>query len=168
MATPLRPCCCRTPPDASTGLLPPLTVPGTIASLSLYRDLHSFYAAKNALFAERTSGLIFFENMMGIFFSGIDLTEGVLSEVRPDVRVVVAKQQYDPAVGTPATQVPAFAAVLRLKDPKRFGETVEEAWQKAIGLVNFTRGQQALPGLIIDKANQGAVSYTHLRAHETD
>jgi hypothetical protein len=149
-----------TPPEAGAGLLPPLTVPGTIASLSLYRDLHSFYAAKNTLFPERTSGLIFFENMMGIFFSGIDLTEGVLSEVRPDVRVVVAKQEYDPAVGTPATQVPAFAAVLRLKEPQRFGETIEEAWQKAIGLANFTRGQQALPGLIIDKANQDGVKYT--------
>ena len=149
-----------TPPEAGAGLLPPLTVPGTIASLSLYRDLHAFYAAKDALFPERTSGLIFFENMMGIFFSGIDLTEGVLSEVRPDVRVVVAKQQYDPAVGTPATQVPAFAAVLRLKDSQHFGETVEEAWQKAIGLANFTRGQKALPGLIIDKASQDGVKYT--------
>jgi hypothetical protein len=149
-----------TPPEASAGLLPPLKVPGTIASLSLYRDLHSFYAAKNTLFPERTSGLIFFENMMGIFFSGIDLTEGVLGEVRPDVRVVVAKQQYDSAVGTPAIQMPAFAAVLRLKDPQRFGETVEEAWQKAIGLANFTRGQQALPGLVIDKASQDGVKYT--------
>ena len=135
-------------------------MPGTIASLSLYRDLHSFYAAKNDLFPERTSGLIFFENMMGIFFSGIDLTEGVLSEVRPDVQVVVAKPQYDPAIGTPATQVPAFAAVLRLKGPQRFGETMEEAWQKAIGLANFTRGQKALPGLIIDKASQDGVKYT--------
>ncbi len=149
-----------TPPESGAGLLPPLTVPGTIASLSLYRDLHSFYAAKNDLFPERTSGLIFFENMMGIFFSGIDLTEGVLNEVQPDVRVVVAKPQYDPAVGTPATQVPAFAAVLRLKNPQQFGETVEEAWQKAIGLVNFTRGQQALPGLIIDKESQSGVKYT--------
>ena len=97
---------------------------------------------------------------MGIFFSGIDLTEGVLSEVRPDVRVVVAKQQYDPAIGTPATQVPAFAVVLRLKDPQHFGEIVEEAWQKAIGLANFTRGQKALPGLIIDKASQDGMKYT--------
>jgi hypothetical protein len=56
--------------------------------------------------------------------------------------------------------VPAFAAVLRLKDPQHFGETVEEAWQKAIGLANFTRGQQALPGLIIDKENQSGVKYT--------
>jgi len=149
-----------TPPEAGVGPIPPLTVPGTIASMSLYRDLHAFYAAKDALFPERTSGLIFFENMMGIFFSGIDLTEGVLSEVRPDVRVVVAKQQYDPAIGTPATQVPAFAVVLRLKEPQRFGEIVEEAWQKAIGLANFTRGQKALPGLIIDKASQDGMKYT--------
>jgi hypothetical protein len=149
-----------TSPDAGAGVLAPFSVPGMIASLSLRRDLHAFYAAKDALFPERTSGLIFFENMMGIFFSGIDLTEGVLGEVRPDVRVVVARQQYDPAIGTPATQVPAFAVVLRLKDPQHFGETVEEAWQKAIGLANFTRGQQALPGLIIDKASQDGIRYT--------
>jgi hypothetical protein len=149
-----------TPPDSGASLLPPFTVPGLIASVSLHRDLHAFYAAKDALFPERTSGLIFFENMMGIFFSGIDLTEGVLGEVRSDVRLVVARQQYDPAIGTPATQVPAFAIVLRLKDPAHFGEVVEEAWQKAIGLANFTRGQQALPGMIIDKESQKGLKYT--------
>ena len=47
--------------------------------------------------------------------------------------------------------VPAFAAVLKLRNPEDFDEIAEEAWQKAIGLVNFTRGQQALPGLIIDR-----------------
>src|ERR1035441_7481512 len=78
-----------TPQGVGAGLLPPLTVPGTIASLSLYRDLHSFYAAKDALFPERTSGLIFFENMMGIFFSGIDRKSTRLNEVRPAVCVMV-------------------------------------------------------------------------------
>ncbi len=148
------------PRNADEGLLPPLEVPGRIACLSLHRDLHGFYAAKDELFPERTSGLVFFENMMGIFFSGIELTEGVLGETRPDIRVVVAAQRYDTAIGTPAAQMPAFAAVLRLRHPQAFGEIVEEAWQKAIGLANFTRGQQALPGLIIDRASHRGVKYT--------
>jgi hypothetical protein len=148
------------PGNADEGLLPPLEVPGGIACLSLHRDLHGFYAAKDELFPERTSGLVFFENMMGIFFSGIELTEGVLGETRPDIRVVVAAQRYDAAIGTPATQMPAFAAVLRLRHPQAFGETVEEAWQKAVGLANFTRGQQAQPGLIIDRASHSGVKYT--------
>ena len=28
---------------------------------------------------------------------------------------------------------------------------MEEAWQKAVGLTNFTRGQNAQPGVIIDR-----------------
>jgi len=148
------------PKDPGEHLLAELVVPGTIASLSLFRDLRTFYTAKDDLFPERTSGLVFFENMMGIFFSGIDLTEGVLSELKPDIRVVVATQQYDPAIGTPQVQVPAFAAVLQLRDPKNFGETIEEAWQKALGLINFTRGQKALPGLVIDRDTHAGVKYT--------
>lgn len=148
------------PRGPDEGVLPNLTVPGTIASLSLYRDLQRFYAAKDALFAERTSGLVFFENMMGIFFSGIELTDGVLGELRPDLRIVVAAQKYDPAIGTPEVQVPAFAAVLRLRHPQTFGDVVEEAWQKAIGLANFTRGQKALPGLVVDRDSHAGIKYT--------
>jgi hypothetical protein len=137
-------------PQQGGKAMPNLAVPGFIAGLSLYRDLHGFYAAKDQLFPERTSGLIFFENMMGIFFSGKDLTDEVLAETRPEIRVVVAQQKYDPAIGTPRTQLPAFGIVFRLRDPEKVGQMWEEAWQKAVGLVNFTRGQKAEPGLIID------------------
>jgi len=139
------------PSESGQGALPNLTVPRRIAALTLYRDLHQFYAAKDDLFPDRTSGLIFFENMMGIFFSGRDLTDEVLAETEPEIRLVVAEQQFDPAIGTPLVEFPAFALILRLRDAEQFNEVAEEAWQKAIGLVNFTRGQQAMPGLIIDR-----------------
>jgi len=142
------------------GAMPNLRVPRRIAAMSLYRDLRGFYAAKDTLFPERTSGLIFFENMMGIFFTGRDLADEVLAEMGPTVRLVVAGQKYDAAVGTPAVQLPAFALVVPLKNPKRFAPVVEEAWQKAVGLVNFTRGQKAEPGLIIDRPVHGGVKYT--------
>ena len=139
------------PKESDEGVMPNLSVPRRIAAMTFYRDLHQFYAAKDNLFPERTSGLIFFENMMGIFFSGRDLTNEVLAETMPEIRFVVAGQKYDPEIGTPITKLPAFAAILRLRNPEDFDEVVEEAWQKAIGLVNFTRGQQAMPGLIIDR-----------------
>ena len=139
------------PKEAGDGALPNLSVPRRIAAMTLYRDLHQFYAAKDELFPERTSGLIFFENMMGIFFSGRDLTNEVLAETRPSLRFVVAEQEFDPAIGTPQVKLPAFAVILRLRNPEQAKEIAEEAWQKALGLINFTRGQQALPGLIIDR-----------------
>ncbi len=148
------------PVESGKGAMPNLTVPGQIAAISLYRDLHEFYARKDELFPDRTSGLIFFENMMGIFFSGKDLTNEVLAETLPDMRVVVAEQRYDEKTGTPAMKLPGFAVVLQLRDPAKFQEVMEEAWQKAIGLVNFTRGQKALPGLIIRNSDHHDTHYT--------
>ena len=148
------------PKTPAEGVFPNLSVPRRIAALSFYRDLHQFYAAKDELFPERTSGLIFFENMMGIFFSGRDLTNEVLAETRPEIRFVVAEQEFDPARGTPRIKLPAFAMVLRLRNAEQFNEVVEEAWQKLVGLVNFTRGQQALQGLIIDRLSQGETKFT--------
>jgi hypothetical protein len=37
---------------------------------------------------------------------------------------------------------------------------MEEAWQKLLGMINFTRGQQALPGMIIDRQTHGDVRYS--------
>ena len=117
------------PRDSKQGAWPNLAVPRRIAAVSLYRDLHAFYAAKDELFPERTSGLIFFENMMGIFFTGRDLTEEVLAEtesrgprrrgraaVRPDGRHA---RRPVPRVrrGLPAAQ----PREVRAKWPKRRG-----------------------------------------------
>jgi len=139
------------PKKPGEGAFPNLSVPRRIAALSFYRNLHQFYSAKDELFPERTSGLIFFENMMGIFFSGRDLTNEVLAETKPEIRFVVAEQEFDSATGTPQIKLPAFAVILRLQNPEQFNEVAEEAWQKALGLINFTRGQQAMQGLIIDR-----------------
>jgi len=160
VAGPTSPAAFAVPQKSDEGAWPNLVVPRRIAALSLYRDLHAFYASKDTLFPERTSGLIFFENMMGIFFTGRDLTSEVLAETEPEVRIVVAEQQYDPAVGTPQVKAPAIAAVLRLRHPEQFKPVVEEAWQKAVGLINFTRGQQALPGLVIDRPVHGETKFT--------
>ncbi len=148
------------PTGGAKGAPESLVVPRQIASLNLHRDLAGFYAAKDELFPQRTSGLIFFENMMGIFFTGRNLTDEVLAQTQPDLRLVVARQQYDPAMGTPEPQLPGFALVIGLRDPKAFGEVLEEAWQKALGLVNFTRGQKAEPGLILDREDHGGTPIT--------
>ncbi len=149
-----------TPTSPEEGALPNLEVPGRIMALTMYRDLHDFYARKNELFPERTSGLIFFENMMGIFFTGRNFTDEVLTELHPYIRIVVAHQQFTPETGVPEVQIPAFALVLRMRTPQRFGPIVEEGWQKALGLINFVRGQDAQPGLILDRVEYQGVKYT--------
>ncbi len=157
--TPTNPAAFALPKTKGEGAWPNLSVPRRITAISLYRNLHQFYSAKDDLFPERTSGLIFFENMMGIFFSGRDLTEEVLAETRPEIRFVVAEQKYDPSKGIPQIKLPAFAAILRLRNPEQFNEVAEEAWQKALGLINFTRGQEAKQGLIIDRPVHAGTKY---------
>ncbi|MBI5396831.1 MAG: hypothetical protein HZA91_16165 [Verrucomicrobia bacterium] len=151
------------PAKSGDGILPNITVPRQIAAFSFYRDLRRFYQAKDQLFPERTSGLIFFENMMGIFFSGRDMTDDVFAQAAPEVRFVVANQEYDPAIGTPEAQIPAFAVILRLRDPAKSNEMLEEAFQKSIGLASFTRGQQAQPGFIIERPVHWNTRYTVAR-----
>ena len=54
-----------------------------------------------------------------------------------------------------------------MKNPDEFSQIVEEAWQKALGLLNFTRGQNAEAGLIIDRADHKGVKYTYAYFSET-
>jgi hypothetical protein len=145
---------------ASGGALPTLQVPRELASVTLWRDLRGFYAARDTLYPERTSGGILLENFLEIFFTGRDLTEEVFARFHPEVRLVVARQEWDPKIGSPREQYPAAALVFRADRAEDFGEVLEEAWQKAIGITNFTRGQQAQPGLIIDKGAHAGVAYT--------
>jgi len=142
------------------GALPNVTVPRQIAGMTFFRDLQTFYGAKDELFPQRTAGLVFFENMMGIFFTGRDLTDEVLSELQPDVRFVVAEQEYDAKSGIPQLQFPSFAAIFRMDNPDYFGEVMEEAWQKGLGLINFTSGQKAQPGLILYRPTHNDVTFS--------
>ena len=150
------------------GALPNISVPRQIAGMTFFRDLQAFYGAKDDLFPQRTAGLIFFENMMGIFFTGRDLTDEVLAELQPEVRFVVSEQEYDSKAGKPILQVPSFAAIFRMDDPDHFGEVMEEAWQKGLGLINFTSGQQAQPGLILYRPTHKDVTFTVSRYSTAD
>ncbi len=147
-------------PPAGSGAAPVLEVTDQVASLSLYRDLRDFYGKKDALFPERTSGIIFFENMMGIFFTGRDLTGEVFASTEPQTRLVVAEPRFEPGQGVPQVQLPAFAAVFTVSDPERFKWVIEEAWQKSVGLVAITSGQRAEPGMIIDRVVHNDVKYS--------
>ena len=149
------------PSTPGQGLPPRLQVPGQLLSATLWRDLALFFSARDEIFPERSSGGILFENFMEIFFSGRDLKNEVFARFHPAVRLVAAAQRYDPAQGIPEEQYPAAGLVFRVEEAEEFGEIFEEAWQKAIGITNFTRGQQALPGLILDKATHAGVTYTY-------
>jgi hypothetical protein len=149
---------------AEPGILPNLSVPRELAAATFWRDLGQFYGLKDTLFPEKTSGGILAENFLEIFFTGRDLNQEVFSRLEPQVRLIVARQQYDPKIGTPVEQYPAAALVFRVKpapDKEDFGEVLEEAWQKAVGLTNFTRGQQALPGVLLDRETYGGVTFTY-------
>jgi hypothetical protein len=57
-------------------------------------------------------------------------------------------------------QIPGFALIIPLHHPEEFAEVMEEAWQKALGLINFTSGQQARAGLIIKTLSHGDTEFS--------
>jgi hypothetical protein len=143
-------------PAAGQGALPNLAVPHQLAGISLWRDLGKFYAARDKLFPQKTSGGILFQTFLEMFFAGRDLSEQVFGRIQPELRLVVAPQQYDAAIGMPVPQYPAAALVFRADHAGDFGEMLEGAWQRAIGLYNLTRGQQA-PALLLDHESHSGV-----------
>jgi len=136
-------------------VLPNLAVPRELGAASLWRDLG------HSALLPHSSGGVLAENFLEIFFTGRNLGEEVFGKLQPEVRLVVARQEWNPKIGTPEVQYPAAALVFRADAGEDFGEVMEEAWQKAVGLTNFTRGQQALPGLILDRQTYGGVTFTY-------
>jgi hypothetical protein len=109
---------------------------------------------------DRTAEQVFFENMMGILFSDRDLSAEVLGEIRPQIRFVMAEQKYNSENGPPQVQIPAFALVLKVRNPDQTAEIVEDAFQKAMGLVNYGRQERGMPGLMMDRPTYADTPYT--------
>jgi hypothetical protein len=128
--------------------------------MSLCRDVRAFYSVMDKVCPDRTAERVFFGNMMGIFFSGRDLSAEVLGDIRPQIRFVVAEQKYDSEIGPPQVQIPAFALVLKVRNPEQTAEIVEHAFEKAMGLVSYTLEEKGVPGLMMERPTYADTPYT--------
>lgn len=144
--------------DATPATLQP---EGTILSVSIYRDHADMWRRRDQLFDEAArTQLTQADTVLGLLFSNRDFGSQVLGELQPGSRFVVARQAFVNGAPVPAVKLPAFAAVLELKNPDRFSTSLVAAFQALIGFVNVNAVQTGKPTLLQQSAEyRGSTLY---------
>ncbi len=136
-------------PGAGKGAAPLIRTPGTIASLSLWRDMETFWESRADLFPPETvQGFAQLDTLAGQFFGGREFGADVLGQFDPHWRLVVAQQDYAALKPQPDVKYPAFAVVAELDSADSdFGERFKVAFQAIIGISNVDGNQKMAAAL---------------------
>jgi hypothetical protein len=135
---------------ASPGSETALTPPGTIGTFTMFRDLAGLWLARDELFDEAiVAKFAQADTQLGLFFSGRDFGPEVLGELDAPVQLIVARQDYAADKPVPALKLPAFGLLFKLKHADDFAPELLMTYQKTIGIVNITGGQQGKPQLLL-------------------
>ena len=131
-------------PGSGKGAAPLIQPPGTIASLSLWRDLEAFWESRADLFPPETvQGFAQLDTLAGQFFGGREFGTDVLGPFDPHWRIVVAQQDYAGLKPQPDVKFPAVAVVGELDSADSdFGDKFKIAFQAIIGISNVDGNQK--------------------------
>lgn len=135
----------------------PLTPKQTVLSLGTYRDFASMWLSKSDLFDENVNaGFSQADNTLTTLFSGRDFGREILGAVRPEMQLMVARQDYKGlATPEPEIKLPAGAIVFQLKDAEKMQPQLKVIFQSLIGFINITAAQQGQPPLDINMEKVG-------------
>ena len=136
-------------PGSGKGAAPLIQPPGTIASLSLWRNMETFWESRADLFPPETvQGFAQLDTLAGQFFGGREFGTDVLGQFDPHWRLVVAQQDYAALKPQPDVKYPAFAIVAELDSADSdFGERFKMAFQAIIGISNVDGNQKKAAAL---------------------
>ncbi len=142
---------------ANTGLAPALpNVKETLFTLAAYRDVSAMWVRAGDLFNEQMNDkLAEADAGLSTIFAGRDFGEEILGSFAPEMGVVVVRQDFTNARPTPALKLPAFALVLKLKDPDTMRGELRRTFQSAIGFFNIVGAQNGQPQLEMDMQKVG-------------
>ncbi len=136
-------------PAPGHGNGPLLHPPGTIASLSLWRDMATFWESRAELFApEVVQGLAQLDTVAGQFVGGREFGPDVLGALGPHWRLVVADQDFRSLKPEPDPKIPAFALVAELDSADdEFASRLKIAFQTIVAISNVESGKNKAPVL---------------------
>ena len=132
---------------------PPLRPRGTLMSVSAYRNLGAMWAAGPDLFSEAVAAqLAQADSGLSTFLGGKSFGTDVLGALEPQLRFVVARQNYKAAeMPEPGIRLPAFATVFRLKVKEAADAQVRKhlrvAFQSVVALANLDGASKNRPML---------------------
>jgi hypothetical protein len=131
-------------PDGKEGTSGIIEPPGTIASLSLWRDWATIWESRADLFSpEVAQNLAQLDTVAGQFFGGREFGADFLGAFGPHWRLVVSQQDFNSLKPPPDLKLPSFAIVAEIAEPEGdFGQKLKTAYQTIVGLSNVDATQQ--------------------------
>jgi len=131
-------------PGPVQGTAPLIQPPGTIASLSLWRDWATIWESRADLFSpEVVQGFAQLDTVAGQFFGAQEFGPDVLGAFGPHWRLVVARQDDASLKLKPDVKLPAFAVIADLNEADgEFPQRLKAAYQTFVGLSNIDAAQK--------------------------
>jgi hypothetical protein len=140
-----------------------------MASLTTYRDAAQLWLRAGDLLSEQANEqLAQADNTLTTLFSGKDFGTDILSAIEPEIQLVVAPQAFEPKT-VPSIQLPAFAVIAKLKDPKGMRRELKRTFQSFVGFLNIVGAMEGQPQLDLDNiSEEGITAYTSTYLAESD
>ncbi len=134
-------------PIAGKGAGAIIRPPGTIGSLSFWRNWSAIWESKADLFSPETvQGFAQLDTFAGQFFGVREFGPDVLGAFEPHWRLVVAAQDYQSIKPVPEVKYPGLAFVTELTEPDSdFAQRLKVAFQTFVGLSNVDAVQKKGP-----------------------
>ncbi len=143
--------------------LAPLSVPRSLATLTLRRDACAFWDLHDQIVGpEHEAGFEKFNATAGILFGARRFDEDILAKLAPAAQLVVARQTYASLPSAPIARFPAVGLVLRATDPsKKFLDGIVRAFQTGVTLASADRAQKGMSALLIGDDAVGDTKITY-------
>jgi hypothetical protein len=146
--------------SAGDGAAKPLRPRGTLASVTIYRDLSAMWQAGPDLFGDAiATKMAQADSSLSNIFGGKSFGTEVLGAIKPQMQFVLAHQDYKAAgIHEPSLRLPAGALILRTK-PQQFDsirKRFRTGYQTAIALFNLDGGAKGRPTLEAANEKRGS------------
>jgi hypothetical protein len=133
-------------------------IPETLFTLGTYRDVSEMWMRAGDLFDEQVNDKIAeADSGLSTIFAGRDFGEEILGSFEPQIGLIVTRQNFAEVKPAPTIKLPAFALVLRLRDPETMRSELRRTFQSAIGFFNIVGAQAGQPQLEMDMQKSGNV-----------
>ncbi|HRA89647.1 MAG TPA: hypothetical protein PK992_16285 [Planctomycetaceae bacterium] len=133
-------------------------VPDTLMTLGTYRDVSEMWLRAGDLFNEQMNDqLAQAESGLSTIFAGKDFGEEILGSLDPQMGLLVTRQRFENRTPIPALKLPAFALVLKLRDPETMRPELRRTFQSVIGFFNIVGAMDGRPQLEMDMTKEGNV-----------
>lgn len=150
-------------PD-STGRGPQLaSIPGTLLTVSTYRDIGEMWLRAGDLFNERINDQFAeADASLTTLFAGKDFGEDILGSLTPEIAFIATRQSFENQLPRPAIKLPAFALIAQMKNPEKMTRELRRTFQSMIGFFNVIGAMEGRAQLemAMDKRDDGSETVT--------